>query len=77
MSDLNMQAFIEGVLDVAFEGYTIQHVQGVWKGEHEPTLLVTVCTSCADKITDVANAYKRAFSQDAVGIQVMPAMSFV
>ena len=77
VSDLNLRAFIEGVLDVAFEGYTIQHVQGVWKGEHEPTLLVTVCTSCADKITDVANAYKRVFSQDAVGVQAMPAMSFV
>lgn len=77
VSDLNLRAFVEGVLDVAFDGYTIQHVQGVWKGEHENTLLVTVCTSQPDKIRDVALAYKNAFSQDSVGIQQLPAMSFV
>jgi len=77
VSDLNLQAFIEGVLDVAFDGYTMQHVSGVWKGEHEPTLLVTVCTSWPEKVTDVAKAYRNAFNQDSVGIQQLPAMSFV
>jgi hypothetical protein len=70
------QEFIN-VLDTVFDGYTISEVDGVWKGEHERTECVTVCTKYEDDVMYVANKYKDAFMQDAVAIQQLPAMEFV
>jgi len=70
------QVFIN-IMDTIFDGYTISEVDGVWKGEHEQTKCVTVCTNCVDSVRYVANKYKSLFKQDSVAIQTLPAMEFV
>ena len=65
------------VLSIAFDGYTIQDVQGAWKGSQEDTKLVTVTTNYQDKVNDVCAAYINTFNQDAVGLLVSNPMSFV
>ena len=41
------------VLSMTFAGYTIQDVQGAWKGVAEDTKLVTVTTKYKEKVNDV------------------------
>ena len=65
------------VLGMTFDSYTIQDVEGAWKGETEDTKLVTVTTKCKDKVNDVCQAYVNLFNQDAVGLLVSEPMSFV
>ena len=65
------------VLGMTFDSYTIQDVEGAWKGETEDTKLVTVTTKCRDKVNDVCQAYVNLFNQDAVGLLVSEPMSFV
>lgn len=65
------------IVDTIIDGYTVQDVDGVWKGEHECTKLMSICTDNTDAVTTVARLYKDTFSQDSVGMQVLPAMSFV
>ena len=65
------------VLGMAFISYTIQDVQGAWKGETEDTKLVTVTTKHREKINDVCQAYVNLFNQDAVGLLVSEPMQFV
>ena len=65
------------VLSMTFAGYTVQDVQGAWKGVQEDTKLVTVTTKYRDKVEDVCQAYINIFNQDAVGLQVSEPMSFV
>ena len=77
VNDDNLTAFIDGVLAMAFDSFTLQHAEGCWQGIREDTLIVTVATSVYDKIVDVANCYKNAFSQDAVGVMPIPSMQFV
>ena len=65
------------VLSMTFTGYTIQDVEGAWRGESEDTKLVTVTTKYRDKVEDVCNAYVNTFKQDAVGLLVSEPMEFV
>ncbi len=65
------------VLGIAFDSYTIQDVQGAWKGETEDTKLVTVTTKYKEKVNDVCKAYVDVFNQDAVGLLVSEPMQFV
>ena len=65
------------VLGMTFMSYTIQDVQGAWKGETEDTKLVTVTTKYRDKVNDVCQAYVNLFNQDAVGLLVSEPMQFV
>ena len=65
------------VLGMTFTGYTIQDVEGAWKGESEDTKLVTVTTKYRNKINDVCKAYVNTFNQDAVGLLVSEPMTFV
>ena len=65
------------VLGMTFASYTIQDVQGAWKGETEDTKLVTVTTKYRDKVNDVCQAYVNLFNQDAVGLLVSEPMQFV
>tara|TARA_Y100001963_G_C6611560_1_gene367294 strand:+ start:274 stop:561 length:288 start_codon:yes stop_codon:yes gene_type:complete len=67
----------EDVLSMSFAGYTIQDVQGSWKGKREPTKLVTVSTKYEEKVNDVCSAYVKIFNQDAVGMLRMQAMTFI
>ena len=65
------------VLGMTFTSYTIQDVQGAWKGETEDTKLVTVTTKYREKVNDVCQAYVNLFNQDAVGLLVSEPMQFV
>tara|TARA_B100001250_G_C19245425_1_gene548317 strand:- start:169 stop:474 length:306 start_codon:yes stop_codon:yes gene_type:complete len=65
------------VLSMTFAGYTIQDVQGAWKGVPEDTKLVTVTTKYKDKVNDVCQAYVNIFNQDAVGLLISEPMTFV
>ena len=65
------------VLSMTFAGYTIQDVQGAWKGVAEDTKLVTVTTKYKEKVNDVCQAYVNIFNQDAVGLLVSEPMTFV
>ena len=65
------------VLGMTFSGYTVQDVEGAWKGETEDTKLVTVTTKYKDKVNDVCKAYVNLFNQDAVGLLVSEPMTFV
>ena len=76
VTDAAWESFRE-VLSIAFDGYTIQDVQGAWKGSQEDTKLVTVTTNYQDKVNDVCTAYMNTFNQDAVGLLVSNPMSFV
>ena len=69
-------SFID-IMDAIFDGYTISEVDGVWKGEHEQTKCVTVCTNSPESVKYIATKYKTLFKQDSVAIQTLPAMEFV
>jgi hypothetical protein len=59
------------------DGYTVQDVSGVWKGEKEDTKLMTICTDNREGVYEIARAYRDAFNQDSVAVQILPAMEFV
>jgi len=65
------------VISMSFAGYTVQDCEGAWKGEQEPTKLVTVTTKYPAKVNDVCKAYIDTFKQDAVGLRVSEPMRFV
>ena len=65
------------VLSMTFMSYTIQDVEGAWKGIQEDTKLVTVTTKYRDKVNDVCQAYVNLFNQDAVGLLISEPMTFV
>ena len=76
VSDERWEGFRE-VLGMTFTGYTVQDVEGAWKGESEDTKLVTVTTKYRDKVNDVCKSYVNTFNQDAVGLLVSEPMTFV
>tara|TARA_R100000664_G_scaffold6330_1_gene11345 strand:- start:45 stop:377 length:333 start_codon:yes stop_codon:yes gene_type:complete len=65
------------VIGITFAGYTIQDVEGAWKGEPEATKLVTVTTKYQEKINDLCQAYINSFDQDAVALTVSEPMRYV
>ena len=76
VTDEAWESFRE-ILGITFTGYTIQDVQGAWKGAEEATKLVTVTTKYEGKVQDVCQAYIDVFNQDAVGLTVSEPMRFV
>tara|TARA_R100001082_G_C4343412_1_gene151179 strand:- start:854 stop:1189 length:336 start_codon:yes stop_codon:yes gene_type:complete len=65
------------LLGMTFAGYTIQDVQGAWKGKEEDTKLVTVTTKYEQKVNDLCQAYINTFDQDAVALTVSNPMTYV
>ena len=65
------------VLSMTIMSYTIQDVEGAWKGVQEDTKLVTVTTKYREKVNDVCQAYVNLFNQDAVGLLISDPMTFV
>ena len=65
------------LLGMTFAGYTIQDVQGAWKGSEEDSKLVTVTTKYHEKINDLCQAYIKTFNQDAVAITVSEPMKYI
>ena len=76
VTDDAWEAFRE-VLGLTFAGYTIQDVEGAWKGEPEATKLVTVTTKYHEKVNDLCQAYINSFNQDAVALTVSEPMQYV
>ena len=76
VTDTAWESFRE-LLSMSFDGYTIQDVEGSWKGSTEDTKLVTVTTKCKEKVNDLINAYTEIYNQDAVGLLVSNPMQFV
>jgi hypothetical protein len=77
VTDKELQEFITDTLDSTFDGYSLQAVDGVWKGKHEDTVLASFCTDDKEAVMRVARTYKKRFNQDSVAMQELPAMSFV
>ena len=69
VTDANWEQFRD-VLGISFAGYTVQDVQGAWKGTPEDSKLVTVTTKYPEKVQDLCQAYINIFEQDAVGLLV-------
>ena len=77
VSNQEWDAFCKSCLDTRFDGYTIQDVQGCWKGKHEDTKLVSITTEYDNLIKEVASLFRDTFKQDSVAIQTLPPMEFV
>ena len=77
VTDHDWDAFMHDVIDDHFDGYTVTDVDGVWKGTHERTKCVSICTNKHEYVMAVAKAYKNLFKQDSVAIQQLEPMSFV
>ena len=76
VTDTAWESFRE-LLSMSFDGYTIQDVEGSWKGSTEDTKLVTVTTKHKEKVNDLINAYTEMYNQDAVGLLITNPMQFV
>ena len=76
VTDAAWESFRE-LLSMSFNGYTIQDVEGSWKGSTEDTKLVTVTTKHKEKVNDLINAYTEMYNQDAVGLLITNPMQFV
>lgn len=81
VSGSSWDQFVFDIIDPLFDGYTIQTAKGVWQGQSETTMILSVC--CSDSrwtrelIQDIAEAYKTRFHQDSVGLLVLPPISFL
>lgn len=81
VSDFSWDQFVSDTIDPLFDGYTIQTAKGVWRGQSETAMILSVC--CSDSpwtrelIQDIAEAYKTRFHQDSVGLLVLPPISFL
>ena len=77
VSNQEWDDFCRSCIDTRFDGYTIQDVQGCWKGKHEDTKLVSITTEYDNLIKEVATLFRDTFKQDSVAIQTLPPMEFV
>lgn len=65
------------VIDRTFDGYTVHNASGFWKGSSEIVTILSVCTDDLDAVLSIADAYKKQFNQEAVGLITLPAMEFL
>jgi hypothetical protein len=72
VTDAQWEFFIKHMVAPEFDNFTVQDAVGYWKGEREPTKLLTICTSQRLKVLRIADRYKAIFSQEAVAIQEFP-----
>lgn len=77
VSDQEWSSFVSLVVATRFNAFTVQDATGFWKGSQEPTKIVTISTDDRSRINEVCETFKALFTQDAVGIQVLPSMTFV
>lgn len=76
VSDRDWASFAEAITSL-FGGYTIQEGRGVWKGQSEQVMIVTICTDKSDVIHGLALYYKTRHNQDSVGLITLPPMEFL
>lgn len=79
VSEAQLSDFIRFVVCPRFDGFTVTEALGFWKGQSEPTMVLSIsCDNCdAPKVQEIAELYKQQFKQDSVAIQQLPALSFV
>ena len=77
VTDQDWNNFCQTCIDTRFTGYTIQDVQGRWKGKNEDTKCVTISTEYRELIDQVATLFRDTFKQDSVAIQTLPPMEFI
>jgi hypothetical protein len=79
VSEAQLSDFIRFVVCPRFDAFTVSEALGFWKGQSESTMVLSI--SCenydAPKVQEIAELYKKQFRQDSVGIQQLPALSFV
>jgi hypothetical protein len=76
VNDTDWQKFLH-IVDTIVDGYTVVDADGVWLGVHEDCKVMTISTDDIESVREIANVYKQAFDQMAVGITTLPAMEFV
>lgn len=64
----NKAAAIKIVGDL-FESFTLQEVEGCFRGQTEPTLLIKLATNHCTKVIQTAGRIRDSLHQDGVGIE--------
>ena len=77
VTDKRFNHFMKHCVDRMFDGYTVQSVLGMWKGQPEQTNMISICTDRYEDVLYIAEQYKELFEQDSVAIQTLAPMSFV
>lgn len=70
VADEHVSAFLSIYVQPEFDGFSVSHHTGYWKGQVEESFSVTILVDFEDDtpIQGIARAYKRLYSQDCVMI---------
>lgn len=58
--------YIKELLNVAFDGFTVIHTKGFWKGQEEDALCIEIFTDNATLIKAISKKIKHYNNQDAI-----------
>ena len=67
---------IEQKLNEVFDGYTIEHATGYWKGVKENNVLITVASD-ESTVINVIKRLKKYLKQDAIAYHKVDEMRFI
>lgn len=78
VSEAEVATFVEEVVTPRFpEGFTIWRAEGLWKGGHEPSLVVEILhpydAALDAKVREIAEEFRKRFHQEAVMRVSVPA----
>lgn len=76
VNDALFDYFLDKV-DAVVDGYTLTAADGMWKGEPEDTIIMTVATNDYDTALCIAQTYKEMFNQESVAILPLQQMEFI
>lgn len=72
----DFQAFLRDEIAPTFPGFSVSHIDGWWKGQHEPASVVTILAADSDSLRNsirmIAERYKTRFEQEAVAYAFTP-----
>jgi hypothetical protein len=60
------ERYIQRLLSVAFDGFTVIHTKGVWKGQSEDSIIIEILTNNKELVRAIASKIKAHNQQDAV-----------
>ena len=74
VSESQFDAFLRTDVDGRLDGYTVIEAKGYWHGAREDSwdLMVIGDAATREPVNAIAQAYARAFSQDAVDVTASP-----
>lgn len=67
---------VYSVLDTMYEGYTVEKALGVWKKQHEESVIVTLM-SAASELQKALFRLKKQLKQEAIAVQEVAELRFV